>query len=77
MKFIRTFLKKSLLTFLAFFSFQRFNVNITRAISLLIIVGDHVGLGVVDNWKELIDYCDEKNSLVRDGRKLHKRILAP
>lgn len=56
---------------------QRFNVMITRAISLLIIVGDQDALYSDANWKVLIDYCIKNDCLVRAGRKLHRRITAP
>ncbi|XP_059152220.1 RNA helicase Mov10l1-like [Physella acuta] len=39
---------------------KRFNVSITRAISLLILVGNPFVLGLDANWRSLIQYCNEK-----------------
>lgn len=50
---------------------------ITRAISLLIIVGDHESLQSDPNWAELITYCNENGALKREGKVLHRRIKAP
>lgn len=56
---------------------QRFNVMMTRAESLLIIIGHHQSLYSNDNWKKQIDHCISLNSLIRNGRKLHTRVQAP
>lgn len=40
------------------------NVIITRAKSLLIIVGDPCTLAVNPNWAKLIKYCGENNALI-------------
>lgn len=50
---------------------------ITRAICLLVIVGDSNALNYDANWKQLINYCEEKNALVCGDRKLYKRVTAP
>jgi hypothetical protein len=41
---------------------QRFNVAITRARSLLIIVGNPILLELDENWRELINFSLEHNS---------------
>lgn len=38
------------------FLFQRLNVMLTRAIGLLIIVGDPITLGTDENWRNVIEY---------------------
>lgn len=60
-----------------FFLLQRFNVMMTRAKSLLIIVGDHASLDSVKCWNEQIKLCQELGSLMKNGRKLYPRICAP
>lgn len=50
---------------------------ITRAISLLIIIGNRDTLEQDSNWKTVIDYVQKNQALVRGGRKLHPRIEAP
>lgn len=47
---------------------------LTRAIGLLIIVGDHETLSTDDNWKFVIDYISENGGLFRDKTKLNPRI---
>lgn len=44
---------------------QRFNVMITRAKSLLVIVGDPHSLQHDANWNKLIGYCLENNAMVQ------------
>lgn len=46
----------------------------TRAKSLLIIIGNHEALNDDTYWKALIDLCFEKNAITRNGNKLHPRI---
>jgi hypothetical protein len=46
----------------SFFSVQRFNVAVTRARSLLIIVGNPHLLEYDPNWKELIDFTQKLGS---------------
>lgn len=50
---------------------------ITRAKSLLIIVGDSQTLSSDKNWKELIDYIEKERALIRKGKPLHPRIIGP
>lgn len=50
---------------------------VTRAISLLIVVGDHEALEANPNWATLISYCNENRALKRGERILHGRITAP
>lgn len=45
--------------------FQRFNVMITRAKCLLIIVGDPHCLQYDSNWNKLIEYCLENNAMIQ------------
>lgn len=59
------------------FLFQRLNVMVTRAISLLIIVGNHETLECDRNWAMLIKHCNEHGALIRENKKLHPRIKAP
>lgn len=47
---------------------------ITRSKSLLVIVGNYDTLIADENWKQLIDYCEDNGAIVRKGRKLHDRI---
>lgn len=44
---------------------QRFNVMITRAKSLLVIVGDPHSLQHDANWNKLIEYCLENNAMIQ------------
>lgn len=39
---------------------------LTRAISLLIIVGNHEALQMDPNWAELINFCNENKALIRN-----------
>lgn len=50
---------------------------LTRAISLLIIVGNHEALNSNENWAELITTCIKNKALVRNGKILYPRIEAP
>lgn len=48
---------------------------LTRAICLLIIVGNHRSLQAADDkWAELIRFCSDNNALMLEGRRLHDRI---
>lgn len=49
---------------------------VTRAISLLIVVGDHTTLQSDPNWAKMIKYCNENLALQRENRILHRRIEA-
>lgn len=49
----------------------------TRAESLLVIIGDHGAFYANKYYKRLIDYCIEMGSITKDGRKLNPRIQAP
>lgn len=54
------------------------NVMITRAVALLIVVGDHQTLSKYDeDWKQFIEYVDKNGALVKNGNKMHRRIEAP
>lgn len=50
---------------------------ITRAISLLIIVGNHESLESDHNWAALIEHCNKNGALVRGNKVLYPRIKAP
>lgn len=50
---------------------------VTRAISLLIIVGDHEALSTNEYWQKLIENCILKGAIKRGDKKLHPRISAP
>lgn len=50
---------------------------ITRAIALLIIVGNEPELRSSKQWERMINYCDENGSLVRGDKILHPRIKMP
>lgn len=56
------------------FLFQRLNVMITLAISLLIIVGNHEALSRDDKWAELIGHCNKNGALIRKNKVLHPRV---
>lgn len=45
------------------------NVVITRAMGLLIIIGDPHTLKLDDNWKKLIKYCLDNKSLIQGDKK--------
>lgn len=47
---------------------------ITRAKSLLIIIGDHKTLCTDDSWKKLFDFCSANDAILMNGKKMHKRI---
>lgn len=51
-----------------FFCFQRFNVMLTRAKNLLIVVGDPHLLSTNANWCKFIEYCF-KNRCLMQGRR--------
>lgn len=44
---------------------RRFNVMITRAKCLLVIVGDPHSLQHDANWNKLIEYCLENNAMIQ------------
>ncbi|KAJ7370129.1 Helicase MOV-10 [Desmophyllum pertusum] len=48
---------------------KRFNVAITRAQALLILIGNPDMLRLDENWKRFLDHCDENNATVEVGRK--------
>lgn len=50
---------------------------VTRAISLLIVVGDHEALENDHNWAEFIAHCNNNGALTRNNQILHSRIKAP
>lgn len=50
---------------------------ITRAIGLLIIVGNHEALESDRNWAALIEHCNKNGALIRQKRTLYPRIKAP
>ncbi|XP_055326157.1 putative helicase mov-10-B.1, partial [Sitodiplosis mosellana] len=57
---------------------RRLNVILTRAISLLIIVGNHETLQEDENWKAFIDYVHSNEGLINSsGKALHPRIEFP
>lgn len=47
---------------------------VTRAESLLIIVGDHRLLSKDHDWNVFINFIAEKDAMRREGRKLHPRV---
>lgn len=53
------------------------NVILTRAKSLLIIVGDPHTLSKDPNWATLIEYCIENRALIQGDKPFHIRIIAP
>ena len=60
------------------FLLQRLNVIVTRAKCLLILIGDRDTLiQDKDNWKVLVDFCEENRSIVTRQRKLKPRIEFP
>lgn len=50
---------------------------ITRAISLLIIIGDHKTLNIDPNWQKLIERCNSNGALMQGDKVLHPRIKVP
>lgn len=50
---------------------------VTRAIGLLIIVGNHEALESDQNWAELIAHYNKNGALVRNNKILHPRINGP
>ena len=51
---------------------KRFNVSITRAIALLIIIGSPKTLNTDPNWSKLLWYCVDNNAYT--GSALPKRV---
>lgn len=49
---------------------------LTRAMNLLIIIGDHETLSSDNNWRMLIDTCNSKGAVMIGNRKMHPRIEA-
>ncbi|XP_044727710.1 putative helicase mov-10-B.2 [Chrysoperla carnea] len=62
--------KRSILGFLT--NPKRFNVSLTRAKSLLIVVGNPNVLQYDENWSDLIDYCENNKSLI-NKKKFKKK----
>lgn len=50
---------------------------VTRATSLLIIIGHKESLQTDDNWAALIEHCKKNKAEMREGQKLHPRVEAP
>lgn len=50
------------------FNHQRFNVLLTRAKSLLIVVGNPQLLSTDANWRAFIEYCFDNNCLIQDAK---------
>lgn len=48
---------------------------ISRAKSLLILIGHHETLCTDNNWKQIFDYCSKYNATLRNGKKMHQRIV--
>ncbi|KAI6196000.1 hypothetical protein M3Y94_01056800 [Aphelenchoides besseyi] len=44
---------------------RRLNTSITRAMNLLIVIGDEYSLSRHESWKRFLDYCVENQSFVR------------
>ncbi|KAH3800782.1 putative helicase mov-10-B.1 [Dreissena polymorpha] len=49
---------------------KRFNVAVTRARSLLIVIGNPITLEQDRNWKAFIDHCDRNNAIIGQKGKL-------
>lgn len=47
---------------------------VTRAIALLIIVGDDETLGQDKNWRAYIDYIINNGGAKKNGKVMHPRI---
>lgn len=62
-KFLFPIIFESISSF--FFFFQRFNVVITRAKCLLIVIGDPHTLCLDTHWRALIEYCVQNNALIQ------------
>lgn len=50
---------------------------ITRAIGLMIIVGDHETLQKDENWEWVIKYISNNGAMQRIGKNLNPRIRWP
>lgn len=50
------------------------NVMITRAKSLLLMITDHDTLCKDKNWQHFYEYCAKHEAVLRNGRKMHKRV---
>lgn len=48
---------------------QRFNVAITRAIALLIVIGNPDILQCDPHWREFLQYCSENSAFVGEPAK--------
>ena len=46
---------------------KRFNVALTRAKSLLVVVGNSTVLSQDKNWKALVDYCKDLGCYLSDS----------
>lgn len=49
-----------------FIHFQRLNVMITRAKSLLIIVGNPFTLSNDKNWAKMVNYCVKSKAMIHN-----------
>lgn len=56
---------------------KRFDVLITRAQSLLIVLGDYKLLYKNEYWKAFIDHCFSLDAMMKDNRKMNDRISPP
>lgn len=50
---------------------------VTRAKSLLILIGKETTLQIDANWAEIIELCSQNKAFIRNGKMLHNRIEAP
>ncbi|KAL3851912.1 hypothetical protein ACJMK2_015607 [Sinanodonta woodiana] len=53
---------------------KRFNVTITRAKALLVVVGNPDTLSQDPNWKKFIEYCHRNNSLIGEYREMEDEM---
>lgn len=49
---------------------------ITRAIAMLIVVGDHEILNTDRDWAQFIAFVENNGALVKNGKQMHPRIKA-
>lgn len=50
---------------------------ITRAIALLIVVGDDRVLNTDDDWEKFLKYVEENEGWLGKRKTIHPRIMAP